>query len=148
MGYLYLFIFHKTPTDRYAIVFATESVLDGDYYRHIGLRIRSLERSPFQTLSNIWDIYTICRIFYMFSLAPQLSTRHCSRLLLSAVLRLPIDLLPAGRSAANPPHAAAAVDRRDRQMDARPFHKPCSAYDTGTVRNIQIQKLLYRVKLN
>jgi len=53
----------------------------------------------------------------MFSLAPQLSTRHCSRLLLSAVLRLPIDLLPERRSAANPPHAAAAVDRRDRQID-------------------------------
>jgi len=30
------------------------------------------------------------------------------------------------RSAANPPAAVAAVDRWDRQMDARPLHRPCS----------------------
>jgi len=45
--------------------------------------------------------------------------------------------LPAGHSAANPPHAAAAVDRRDRQTDGqtdvRPFHRTNSAYIGGSV---------------
>jgi len=42
-----------------------------------------------------------------------------------------------GRSAANPPHTAAAVDRWDRRRrtDARPFHRPCSAYYAGRVNN-------------
>ena len=34
-------------------------------------------------------------------------------------------LLPAGPAAANPPHAAAAVDRWDRQTDSVPLHTPC-----------------------
>jgi len=38
---------------------------------------------------------------------------------IAARLQLHIDLLHAGRSAANPPHAAAAVDRWDRQIDRR-----------------------------
>jgi len=37
-------------------------------------------------------------------------------------------LLHAGRSAANRPAALATVDRWDRQMDARPFRRPCSTY--------------------
>jgi len=39
---------------------------------------------------------------------------------------------PRPHSAANQPHAAAAVNRRDRQTDRRtdiqPIHRPCSAY--------------------
>jgi len=38
---------------------------------------------------------------------------------IAARLQLHIDLLHAGCSAANPPHAAAAVDRWDRQIDRR-----------------------------
>ena len=58
-----------------------------------------------------------------------LSTRHYLQLLLSAVAcsTAPTALaaidryfLPAGRSAANPPAAVAAVDRWDRRTDARP----------------------------
>ena len=49
-------------------------------------------------------------------------------------------LLPAGGSAANQPATAAAVNWRNRQtheqMDALPFHKPCSTYYTGSVDNI------------
>ena len=48
-------------------------------------------------------------------------------------------LLPAGHSAANLPTAVAAVDRRDRQTDgqtdARPLHRPCSAYYAVSVTN-------------
>jgi len=45
-------------------------------------------------------------------------------------------LIPTWRSAANPPVAAAAVDRRtDGRTDARPLHGPCSAYDAGSVNN-------------
>jgi len=43
----------------------------------------------------------------------------------------------AGRPAANPPHATAAVSRWDRQTDGRtytrPLHRPCSACYTDTV---------------
>jgi len=42
-----------------------------------------------------------------------------------------------GRSAANPPHTTAGVSRRDRQTDAQPFHKPCSAYNVGSIKNIR-----------
>jgi len=71
----------------------------------------------------------------VFSLLRRLSTWRCPHLLLSAVLRrrccwapaLAVDryLLPAGRSAANPLHVAAAVERQDRQTDARPLHRNC-----------------------
>ena len=44
-------------------------------------------------------------------------------------------LLPAGRSAADPPAAVVAVDRWDRETDgrtdARALHKRCSAYYVG-----------------
>ena len=54
----------------------------------------------------------------MFSFLRQLTTWHCSQLLLSAG-RAATDryLLPAGPTAANPPHAATAVDRWVRQTD-------------------------------
>ena len=44
-------------------------------------------------------------------------------------------LQPAGRSAANPPIAAAAVDRWDRRTNTRPFHRPCSVCYAGSVSN-------------
>ena len=83
----------------------------------------------------------------------RLETWHCSHLLLTAVLlwiiwierrprlmqtrRAAIDRYrqPAGPTAANPPHAAAAVDRWDRQTDgrtdARQFHRPCCGLPRG-----------------
>jgi len=42
-----------------------------------------------------------------------------NRVTSSAVAAVDRHLLSAGRSAANPPHAAAAVDRRERQTDGR-----------------------------
>ena len=72
----------------------------------------------------------------------RLSTWHCPHLLESAVLRrhccwspAPVSVdryvLPAMHSAANPPHAAAAVECRttgqtDGRTDARPLRRPCS----------------------
>jgi len=58
--------------------------------------------------------------------------------------QLSIDVLPTGRSAANPPHAATTVeverwDRRTGHMDRqttgrqRPLHRPCSALYAGSV---------------
>jgi len=45
-------------------------------------------------------------------------TWHCSPLLLGAGrAAIDQDLLPAGPTAANPPHAAVAFDSWDRQMD-------------------------------
>jgi len=55
-------------------------------------------------------------------------------LLLGTQRRAAIDwyILPVGCSAANPPHAAAAVNRWDRQTgrrtDTGPLYRPCSAY--------------------
>ena len=49
----------------------------------------------------------------LFSLIRRLEATHCSHLLLGAVL------LPAEPTAANPPHAAVAVDSWDRQTDGR-----------------------------
>jgi len=49
-------------------------------------------------------------------------------------------LLPAGRSAANPSAAAAAVDRQYRQTDGRtdtrPLHRPCSAHYAGSINKM------------
>jgi len=61
-------------------------------------------------------------------------------------------LLPARRSAANPPHAAAAVDRRGRptdgRTDTRPLHRPCSAYYAGSVNiHLYSSSTLLRVQL-
>jgi len=46
-------------------------------------------------------------------------------------------LLSAERLAANPPHAAAVVDRwnTDSRTEARSFHRPCSAHYAGSVNN-------------
>jgi len=49
--------------------------------------------------------------------APLLRRRYCGRLPPAAVNRYRSPALGAGRSAANPLHAAAAVDRCDRQTD-------------------------------
>ena len=38
-------------------------------------------------------------------------------------------------SAANSPHAAAAVDRWDRRTDARPLHRPCTAHHADSVNH-------------
>jgi len=54
--------------------------------------------------------------------------RSCSWYAAPAPAAVDRHLLPARRSAANPLVTAAAVDRRDRQTDARPLHTPCSAY--------------------
>jgi len=35
-------------------------------------------------------------------------------------------------SAANPSHAAAAVDRWDRRTDTEPLHRPCSLYNAAS----------------
>ena len=40
-------------------------------------------------------------------------------------------LLPAGRTATNPPHAAAAGET-DRQTNTVPFHRHCFAYYAST----------------
>ena len=62
-----------------------------------------------------------------------LRRRCCTGLRRAAVDRY---LLPAGRSAANPPHAAAAIDRWDRHTtDGHRTHRPCSAYCAGSANN-------------
>ena len=62
-----------------------------------------------------------------------LRRRCCTGLRRAAVDRY---LLPAGRSAANPPHAAAAIDRWDRHTtDGHRTHTPCSAYCAGSANN-------------
>jgi len=64
--------------------------------------------------------------------------RAAAPLLLGTGARRFLLLAPSARhSAANPPHAAAAVDRWDRQTDARPFRRPCSADYAGSVDNIR-----------
>jgi len=73
----------------------------------------------------------------VLSLVPRLSTRRCPHLLLSACAAfrsLSIDIC-CPRSAANPPHTAAAVDRRDGRTDTRPLHRPCSAYRAESARS-------------
>jgi len=60
----------------------------------------------------------------------------CAACLMQARRAAVDDISSAGRSATNPLHAAAAVDRWDRRTDgrtdARPFHSPCSAYYAGS----------------
>jgi len=46
-------------------------------------------------------------------------------------------LLPAGPTAANLPHAAAAGEW-DRRTGTVPFHRPCAAYYTGSANNSKI----------
>jgi len=83
------------------------------------------------------------------SLVPRLPTGHCPHLLLNAVLRrrccwAPAPaaadryLLPAGRSATNPPHAAAAVDRWDRRTDGRQTLDRFMDPDPHTMRAVSI----------
>ena len=46
-----------------------------------------------------------------------------------------------GRSAANPPTVVAAIARRDRQTDARPFHRSCSACYACSANNKLIKHM-------
>ena len=66
---------------------------------------------------------------------------YCARSAPTAVDRY---LLPAGRSAANPPAAVAAVDRWDRrtdgETDTRPLHRPCCACCAGSVKSYRKDK--------
>ena len=52
-------------------------------------------------------------------------------------------VLPAKHSAANPPHAAAAVERWDRQTDGRTpdCYRHCSAYYAGSVNKVEYNYL-------
>ena len=64
-----------------------------------------------------------------------MSTGACDRYRSIAGTRRPT----ARRAAANQPHAAAAVDRHDRQSDGRTpdrSHKPCFAYYPGSVNKL------------
>jgi len=77
------------------------------------------------------------------SAGTELSSKpRCGPVLLLGAQRRPAInryLLPAGRLAANPQHAAAAVDKwtklTDRRTDTRPLRKPCSEYDVGSANN-------------
>ena len=54
----------------------------------------------------------------------------------SAPSHLLVDILcPRLRALANWPAAVAAVDRRDRQTDARPLYRPCRAYCAVVISN-------------
>jgi len=87
----------------------------------------------------------------VFAYLRTLKTWHCPHLLLSAVLlpRRPCSdrdrhLQPAGTTAANPPHAAAAdewyrhTDRQTDRTDTVPFYRPRSAYYAGSANNVQV----------
>jgi len=100
----------------------------------------------------------------VLSLLRRLLTWRYPRLLLSAVAHsttltaIKQYSLRAGPSAANPPAAVAAVDRRDRQTDtdgrtdARSLHRPCCAYNESSVGNnytlisVDCEKLLEKQK--
>jgi len=81
-----------------------------------------------------------CVGFQRYTMLPVVMRRHC------CCTPATIDqyLLPTGRSAANPPHVAATVDRWDRQMGGRTDgqtdrHRPCSAYYVGSVIDVRCQ---------
>ena len=87
----------------------------------------------------------------MFSILRHLSTKHCSCLLLSAVLRprgaatLPLggrrcrSISTAGTALSSKPAARHGCGRMmgqtDRRTDARPFHRSCSAYYARSINN-------------
>ena len=78
------------------------------------------------------------------------STRHhATRICCWAPARLqvPVDICrKRSRSAANQPHAAAAIDRRDRQTDTWPLYGPCSAYHASIVINgNNVRSYKYRI---
>ena len=58
---------------------------------------------------------------------------------------LSIDVLHAGRSAANPPHTACSGCRMIGQTDGRtevlPLHRPCSANYAGSVKKKAARKI-------
>jgi len=92
-----------------------------------------------------------CHPVYTFSTSLcWASTRHhATRICCSAParLQLPTDICrKRSRSAANQPHAAAAIDRRDRQTDTWPLYGPCSAYHASIVINgNNVRSYKYRI---
>ena len=58
--------------------------------------------------------------------------QHCAH---GAPIAIDRYLLRAGRSLANPPHAAAAVERWDRQTDRRPDGHSTVTYYAGVVKS-------------
>jgi len=91
-----------------------------------------------------------CKLYKsVLGLLLRLSTWRYPHLLLSAGAPAAVDryLQPAGRSAANPPAAVVAVNRRDRQTngpkdrrtDARPLHRPSSAGRAGPTTQLNVR---------
>jgi len=83
-----------------------------------------------------------------WAVIPRLSTLRYPHLLVStgdcSRYRSIAGTLPAGRSAANKPHAAEAIDRWniDGRTDTRSLHRSCSAYYAGSINDkFQIPKL-------
>ena len=88
----------------------------------------------------------------VFSFLRQLSTRHCSHLLLCAVLRRRCcwafggrrcrSIFPAATALSSKPAAAAyggqIVGRTDRQTDVRHFYRSCSAYYARSINNYRV----------
>jgi len=120
-------------------------------------RIKSSKSLLFQRLANLGHIHAEKKKS-MSSFSRQLITwyiLYCRHLLLIAVLlRIPIERrprllqtrraaidryrMPAGPTAANPPHAAAAVDICDRQTDGRTqdsFVDPAVHYLKVSIKN-------------
>ena len=110
--------------------------------------IKSSKSLLFQRLANLGHIHAEKKKS-MSSFSRQLITwyvLYCRHLLLIAVLlRIPIERRPrllqtsaAGPTAANPPHAAAAVDICDRQTDGRTqdsFVDPALHYLKVSIKN-------------
>ena len=98
----------------------------------------SVNRSECMQIHVQWNEMTV------MTLPPSLHVVDsicCWLLSASAACQLSIDICYSRpRSAANQPHAAAAIDLQDRQTDGRtdtwPLHRPCFAYYAGSVNNI------------
>ena len=95
-----------------------------------------------------WNYVTVTLIFSA-SLCWASTRHHATRICCwaPARLQLPIDIWrKRSRSAANQPHAAAAIDRRDRQTDTWPLYGPCSAYHASIVINgNNVRSYKYRI---
>jgi len=101
-----------------------------------------------QAVANVvWASVTVCQHFdnnvpHTKKVCDQHPTSAVNVTLHAFVLSAAVDqyLLPAGRSAGNPPSTVAAVDRRGRQTerrtDIRPFYRPCCAYYAGSVNKL------------
>ena len=85
----------------------------------------------------------------VLSLVPRLSTRRCQRLLLSAgaAYQLSVDICcRRQRSAANQPHASAAVDRRDRQTDRRTPDRFIDPAVPHTMRIVSLKRCMRTIR--